>query len=97
MDLILGWVFSGWAFSGLLTDEEGRWGGSKKALSLKPVSHTLQGLNFATVIPDTKNIKKKNKSRNTPLKFYSEFFHRKSANFPMSRNTDIDSILIHSF
>ena len=36
------------------------------------------------------------KSRDTPL-LTSAFFHWKSATFVISRNTDIDCILIHNF
>ena len=45
-----------------------------------------------TVIPYLKKIQKVYESRDTHLEFSlkSAFFHRKSANFAISRDTDID-------
>ena len=50
-------------------------------------------------LPYLKKIQKIYESRDTLLEFCltSAFFDRKSANFAISRNTDIDYILIHNF
>ena len=83
--------YPGWAFSGLLTD--GR--GGKKA-PLPKICHTYPTtIKLGTVIPYPRKIKKIYESRDTPLD--QHFFHRKSANFAISKNTDIDCILIHNF
>ena len=54
---------------------------------------------LGTVISYPKKIQKTYKSCETPLEFrwYQHFFYRKSATFVVSRNTDIDCILIHNF
>ena len=78
-----------------------RTGGSQKApLPLPKICyryHTMMKL--GTVIPYLKKIKKIYESCDPALEFcsLSAFFHRKSANFVISRNTDIYCILIHNF
>ena len=54
---------------------------------------------LGTVISYPKKIQKTYKSCETPFEFrrYQHFFYRKSATFVVSRNTDIDCILIHNF
>ena len=56
-------------------------------------------MKLGTVIPYSEKMQKIYESRDTSLEFLltSTFFHRKSANFAISRNTDIDCILIHNF
>ena len=61
---------------------------AKRPPSLKPVTHILQWWSWYI-----KKIQKIYKSRDTPLKACS-IFYRKSENFVISRNTDIDWILI---
>ena len=74
------------------------WGGGQKGPpSLKSVANILQWWNNK-VIPYLKKIQKIYESRDTPwVLLTSAFFHRKSASFAISRNTDIDCILIHNF
>ena len=80
------------------------WGGGvqKEPSSIKSVTYMLQLWNLAQFeilpIEDSQNIWK-NSSRDKNLEFYwhQHFFHRKSANFAISRNTDIDWNLIHNF
>ena len=50
-----------------------------------------------TVIPHLKKIQKIYQSRDTHVTHIQNFFYRKSGNFVISRNTDIDHILIHNF
>ena len=70
------------------------WGG-KKAHLLK-ICHTYPAImKLGTVIPYLKKIQKIFESRDVILK--SAFFHWKSANFVVPRNTDIDCILVHNF
>ena len=54
-------------------------------------------MKLGRLIPELEKIKEIHKSRDTPFEFcwHQHFFHRKSANFSISRNTDI--ILIHDF
>ena len=51
------------------------------------------------VIRYLKKIQKTYESRGSPRVFcgHGHFFHRKSSNFAISRNTDIDFLLIHNF
>ena len=71
------------------------WGGKK--VPLPKTCHTYPTMmKLGTVIPYPKKIQKIYESRDTTLRF-SAFFHRKSANSAISRNTDIDCILIHNF
>ena len=84
-----------WAFLGLLTD-----GGRAKSPppSLKSVTHILQWRNLAQLYLTqrrSKNIWIRWQTSWVLLK--SVFFHRKSANFALSRNTYIDCILLHDF
>ena len=77
------------------------WGGGKKAKkapSLKSVTDILQWWNLAKLyLPeeDPKNVWLK--WHNPSVLLTSTFFHQKSANFAISRNTDIDCILIYNF
>ena len=72
-------------------------GGQTGPLSIKSVTHILQWRTLA-VIPYLKKVQKIWITWHTPwvlLKY--AFFHQKSANFAISRNTDIDCNLIHNF
>ena len=70
-------------------------GGRKGPPSLKSVTHTLQ---LGTIIPYLKKTPKKYESRDAPLDLYDiSISHRKSANFTLSENTYIDSILVNNF
>ena len=55
-------------------------------------------MKLGTVIPFLIKIKKIYKSRDTPL-ISADFsmFHQNSEHFTISRNTDIDYIVIHNF
>ena len=75
-------------------------GGPKMPLSLKSVVHNHNPEHetwHSYTLPkeDPKNIKIAWHILQVLLT--SAFFHQKSANFAISRNTDIDYILIHSF
>ena len=74
------------------------WGGGQKGPpSLKPVTHILKGWNWhSDTLPkeDPKNIWIT--CHTSWVMLTSAFFHWKSANFPISRNADIDCILIHN-
>ena len=75
-----------------------RWGG--KETPLPKICHTYPTMmKPGTVIPCLKNIRNIYESRDTTpwLLLKSAFFHRKSVNFVISRNTDIDLILVHNF
>ena len=75
---------------GLLTDGGG-WGGGQKGPPLPKICYTFPTMmKLGTLIPYLEKIENIYKSRDTP-------FYWKSANFAMSRNTDIDCILIHYF
>ena len=52
-------------------------------------------MKLGTVIPYLKEIKKTMNQVIHPLT-YAAFFHGKSSNFVISRNTDIDCILVHN-
>ena len=56
-------------------------------------------MKLGTVIPYLKKFQKLHESHDTPpwVLLTSAFFYRESANFAVSRNTDIDSISIHNF
>ena len=71
-----------------------RGGLPKSPPSLKSVTHILQWWN---ALP--KEDPKIYQLRDTPPEFCwnQHFFHQKSAYFVISRNTDIDCILIHNF
>ena len=72
-------------------------GPKKPPPTLKSVTHILQWWNVA-VIPYLKKIQKKKWiTWYTEFCWHQHFFHRKSANFVISRNTDIDCILVHNF
>ena len=83
------WPYSGWVFLGLLMDR-----GPKRSLLLK-ICHTYPTMmKLGTVIPYLKKIQKTHKSHDTPLESADiSILHRKSADFSVSRNTDIDCIL----
>ena len=71
-----------------------------KNAQLHKICHTYPKImKLGAVIPYLMKIRKINKSRDTAIKFYwhQYFFHQKSATFVISRNTDIDCILIHNF
>ena len=75
----------GWAFSGLLTYVEAK-------RPLPKLCHAyLTLMKLGKVILDLKNIQRIYESRDISI------FHRKQANFAISRNTDIDCILVHDF
>ena len=75
------------------------WGGRAKRLSLPKICHTYPTvMKLGTVIPYPKRSKKYMNLVTLPLSSAEiSIFHRKSANFAISRNTDIDCILIHNF
>ena len=82
------WPYSGWVFLGLLMDR-----GPKRSLLIK-ICHTYPTMmKLGTVIPYLKKIQKTHKSHDTPLESADSILHRKSADFSVSRNTDIDCIL----
>ena len=86
-----------WDFWLLLTDGGGG-GWAKSPPSLKSVTHMLQWRNLAQLYLTqrrSKNIWIMWQTSWVLLK--SVFFHRKSANFALSRNTYIDCILLHDF
>ena len=67
---------------------------------LRKIIHTYPAMmKLGTVIPYLKKISKIFESRDThtPISAEISIFHRKPANFVISRNTDIDCILIRSF
>ena len=76
-----------------------RMGESQKGLpSLKSVTHILQWWNLAQIYLPKEDRKNIWITWHTPwVLLTSAFFHRKSANFAISRHTDIDCILIHNF
>ena len=73
--------------------------GSKKAPpSLKFITHILQWWNLAQLYLTQRRSKKYMNHVTHPLSSADiSIFHRKSANFAISRNADIDCILIHNF
>ena len=83
---------------GIFTAANG-WRGTKKAFSLPKICHTYPTMmrlgSYTLPKEDPKNIWI---TWQTPwLLLTSAFFHWKSANFVISRNTDIDCILVHNF
>ena len=66
---------------------------------LPKICHTYPTMmKLGTVIPYLKKIQKIYESRDTPVTSADiSIFHWKSANFVISRNTDIDCILVHDF
>ena len=77
--------------------EGGEGGGAKKPFS--KICHTYPTvMKLGIIMPYLKKIKKYLNHVTFPLSSAdSAFFHRKSANFAISRNTDTDSICIHNF
>ena len=74
------------------------WWGTKKAPLLKNYHIYPTMMKLGTFIPYLKKIQKVWIAWNTPwVLLTSAFFHRKSANFAILRNTDIDYILINNF
>ena len=74
--------------------------GNEKGPSLPKICRTYPTMmKLGTVMPDPKKIQKIYESRDTPLElcWYQHFFHWKSANFAISRNADVDCILIQNF
>ena len=82
--------FQGWS--------QMREGGRAKKPPLPKICHTCRTIMKFSIytLPkeDWKNIWI---TCHTPWVLLTVFFHRKSANFPISRNTDIDCILLHNF
>ena len=77
-----------------------RKGGGAKRPPLPNICHTYPTMiKLGTVIPYLKEIQKLYESRDTTPDFcwHQHFFHWKSANFVISRKTDIDCILVHNF
>ena len=74
-----------------------RCGGKK--VSFPKICHTYPTMmKLGTVIPSLVKIQKISESREHMWSFAAiSIFYRKSTNFAMSRNTDIDCILIHNF
>ena len=73
----------------------GMGGGGKKALSLKFVIHSTM-IKVGTVIGYLKKIQKIFESHDTSLQFYwHQHFFTLSEKFALSRNADMDCILIH--
>ena len=74
------------------------WGWVKRPPFSK-VSHTyLSMMKLGTVITYLKKIQKTYKLRGTPVSSADiSIFHRKLLNCTISKNTDIDCILIHNF
>ena len=76
-----------------------RWVGAKKPPHPK-ICHTYPTMiKLDKFIPYLKKIQKIYKSRETPLEFcwHQHFFTENQETFAISRNTDIDCILIHYF
>ena len=72
--------------------------GQKGPLSLKSVTHILQWWNLTELyLTQRKSKKYMNHVTHSLNSADISFFHRKSANFAISRNTDIDCISIHNF
>ena len=97
---VIDWVFSkpefywGWVFSRLLKDG----GGVKKPPpSLISVTHTYNDETWHSYTLPKEDRKNTWITSHTPwLLLTSAFCHRKSANFAISWNTDIDCVLIHN-
>ena len=71
-------------------------GRAKRAPSLESVTHILQWWNLTQLYLAQRRSKKyMNHATHLLSLLTSAFFHRKSVNFAISRNTDIDCILIH--
>ena len=74
------------------------WVGQKDPSSLKSVTYILQWWNLAQHTLPKEGPKNIWITWHTPwVLLTSALFHRKSANFAISRNTYIDCILIHNF
>ena len=72
------------------------WGGEQKGPPLPNICHTYPTMiKLGKIIPYLMKIQEIYESRDTPLT--SPFFHQKSAIFFISRNTDIECILVHNF
>ena len=83
---------------GFFGDAHG-YGGSEKA-PLPKICHTYSTMmKRGTVVAYLKKIQKTYELRDTTLEFcwHQQFFAGNQQNFPTSRNTDIDYILIHNF
>ena len=73
-------------------------GGQKGPPSLRSVTHILRWWKLAQLYLTRRRSKKYMNHVTHPwVLLTSAFFHQKSANFAISRNTDIDCILIHNF
>ena len=72
--------------------------GQTPASSLKSVTHIQQRWNLAQFYLDQRRSKQYTNHVTHPLSYADiSIFYRKSANFAISRNTDMDCILIHNF
>ena len=81
---------SGWTFLGLFTDGEGGGVWGVKRSHLPKICHIYLAITkLDTVTPYLKKIQKLYESRDTWVLLAPAFFHRKSANFAISKNTDI--------
>ena len=70
------------------------WGGEKRP-PLPKIGHTYSTtIKLETFIPYLKKIQKIYESGDTPLEFCYPISYWKSGNFAISRNTDIDCILM---
>ena len=85
----------------ILGTAHGWWGeGGVKRYTLPKICHTYPTMmKLGNIIPYLKKIKKICKSHETLPEFcwHQHFFTTKSANFVISRNTDLDSILVYNF
>ena len=89
--------YSGWPFSWLLTDEGRGWAEKPPFPKICYTYPTI--MKFGRVIPWPKEDRKDiSITWHTPwILSKSRLFHRKSANFAISENTGVDSILVHNF
>ena len=74
--------------------------GGAKTPPLPKICHTYPAMiKLGTVIPYLKKLQKIYDSRDTHhlILLTSAFFHRKTAKFAISRNTNIDCTLVHNF
>ena len=87
---------------GIFGDARG-WGrgGRQRGPPFPKIFHSYPTMmkQLGTVIPQLKKIQKIYESRDTSpdICWHQHFFHQESANFVISKNTDIDCILVHNF
>ena len=88
LDLRINWPYSRWAFLALLID--GGAGGKKAPLPKICYTYSAR-MKLGTVLSYLKKIKKNVNHLTHPLRSADiSIFYRKSTNFVISRNTDID-------